>query len=510
MKKIILLLALMISSLGFSQTELLTNGDFENGTSPWVGNNFSVVSGEAYISSTNAGGNLWDTQLVQGGLAFVNGQEYTLTFWARAAADRTVEVAIQNVGAWDDQFRQANIALTTTMTQYTYTFNATSDNSNVQIGFLMAGTTSTDAIYYDDISLVTQAADPTADATLSNLTVDGVTVSGFSPNTLDYNVGLPQGTTVVPTVVATTAQPSPASAVVTPAASIPGSTTVLVTAPNGIDTNTYTINFSITANQTFDLTFESGAVGSVASNWNVFENDSNPVLEVVANPNPSGVNTSATVAKITTLAGSSSSGGRPWAGCESQHGTMWEWELDGTTTTITMDVYKTVISDVGIKMVNTTSGTIFQLVQPNTVTNAWETLTYDISSFVASGENHDIDQIVVFPDWQDPRATDNITYFDNISWEGLKTADAPVLGVSDYETTELKVYPNPSKVEWNIKANGQIINSIEVFDILGKQVVILKPNATDVVIDASTLNKGIYLAKVVSSNSIKTIKLVKN
>ena len=31
MKKITLLLSLLITSIGFSQTELLTNGDFSNG-----------------------------------------------------------------------------------------------------------------------------------------------------------------------------------------------------------------------------------------------------------------------------------------------------------------------------------------------------------------------------------------------------------------------------------------------------------------------------------------------
>ena len=71
MKKITLLCAFLITSLGFSQTyDLLTNGDFENGTEPWVGNNLSVVAGEAFVSETNAGGNPWDTQLVHANLQF--------------------------------------------------------------------------------------------------------------------------------------------------------------------------------------------------------------------------------------------------------------------------------------------------------------------------------------------------------------------------------------------------------------------------------------------------------
>jgi hypothetical protein len=352
-----------------------------------------------------------------------------------------------------------------------------------------------------------EAVDPLIDATLSDLTVNGVTVAGFSSSTLNYNIELPIGTTAVPTVVATTSQASPASAIVMDAASLPGTTSVIVTAQNGVDTNTYTINFTVEitpVNQTFDLTFEPGTAGSVASNWNVFENDSNPPFEVVPNPNPSGVNTSSTVAKLTTLIA-----GEQFAGCETQHGTIWEWVLDGTTTTITIDVYKTVISDVGIKMVNTTSGTIFQLLQPNTVVNAWETLTYDITGAIASGENHDIDQIVVFTDWQ-ARTTDNISYFDNVSWEGLKIAEAPLLGTEDFEALELKVYPNPTQNVWNIKSGNQIINSVQVFDMLGKYVMSINPNSNETQIDASTFNAGLYFVKIKSDAGSKTIKLINN
>ena len=36
MKKITLLLSLLMTSIGFSQSELLTNGDFSNGDANWV------------------------------------------------------------------------------------------------------------------------------------------------------------------------------------------------------------------------------------------------------------------------------------------------------------------------------------------------------------------------------------------------------------------------------------------------------------------------------------------
>ena len=71
-----------------------------------------------------------------------------------------------------------------------------------------------------------------SDASLSDLKVDGTTITSFNPSTLIYNVELAIGTITVPTVAAT-ANDSEANAVVTNASSLPGSTTIVVTAEDG-------------------------------------------------------------------------------------------------------------------------------------------------------------------------------------------------------------------------------------------------------------------------------------
>ena len=176
MKKITLLLSLLITSIGFSQTELLTNGDFSNADTNWALTGGSVVNDEAAFATTASGGDPWGTQLVQGSLSFINAQQYTISFDARADAARDITFAIQNVGAWTDQFRQ-NFSLTTTMTTYTATFNATSTNSNVQIGFLMGGFGVTDGVYYDNVSLTTNAAASCSDG-IQNQDETGVDCGG--------------------------------------------------------------------------------------------------------------------------------------------------------------------------------------------------------------------------------------------------------------------------------------------------------------------------------------------
>ena len=66
----------------------------------------------------------------------------------------------------------------------------------------------------------------------------------FGPLSSSYSVELPVGTTTVPTVAATTTDTN-ASAVVTAATSIPGTTTIAVTAQDGATTNTVSIAWTL-------------------------------------------------------------------------------------------------------------------------------------------------------------------------------------------------------------------------------------------------------------------------
>ena len=94
------------------------------------------------------------------------------------------------------------------------------------------------------------------DATLSDLTVGGETVDGFDPDDIEYDVVLPLGTTVVPTVDGTANDTKAKSVVVTAATSLPGSTTVVVTAEDNSTTKTYTINFSVATSKDIVLVYK--------------------------------------------------------------------------------------------------------------------------------------------------------------------------------------------------------------------------------------------------------------
>ena len=159
------------------------------------------------------------------------------------------------------------------------------------------------------------------------------------------------------------------------------------------------------------IDFETGCYGANWT-WTVFENSENPpALEIVSNPNSSGINTSSTVAKFTAL-----SSGAAYAGCESQHGSdIGSFKFDSNNSIVKIMVYKTVISDVGLKFVESDGEAQPEVKVANTKTNEWEELTFDLSGSIGKGKTGIIDQIVIFPDFKD-RSSDHIIYFDNISF----------------------------------------------------------------------------------------------
>ncbi|HMC01214.1 MAG TPA: T9SS type A sorting domain-containing protein [Flavobacteriaceae bacterium] len=111
-------------------------------------------------------------------------------------------------------------------------------------------------------------------------------------------------------------------------------------------------------------------------------------------------------------------------------------------------------------------------------------------------------------------ATDGANTNRYIQVDGDKTVSyvweqPEALGNSDFELATFKLFPNPTQDNWNIKSNNREITSIQVYDVLGKSVKSIKPNAFEAVIDASTFTKGLYFAKIDSDSGSQILKLVK-
>ena len=93
---------------------------------------------------------------------------------------------------------------------------------------------------------------------------------------------------------------------------------------------------------------------------------------------------------------------------------------------------------------------------------------------------------------------------------GITTIDPLLLSTESFELNALSVNPNPTNDNWKISATSQIEN-VQVFDILGKQVMSLSPSSLEVDIPAERLKSGLYLARITGADgSDKTIRLLKN
>lgn len=158
------------------------------------------------------------------------------------------------------------------------------------------------------------------------------------------------------------------------------------------------------------INFEPGGFGANWT-WTVFENGSNPPVEIVLNPDASGINTSATVLKATAL-----QVGQPWVGFESKHGAdIGSFTFDQTNKIVRIMVWKSVISDVGLKFAESNGEAQPEVKVANTKINEWEELTFDLSGSIGKGITGIIDQIIIFPDFNlNGRTSDNVIYIDNI------------------------------------------------------------------------------------------------
>ncbi len=150
-----------------------------------------------------------------------------------------------------------------------------------------------------------------------------------------------------------------------------------------------------------NIDFESASTGS-GFTWIMDQNGSNPPLTFIANPVSGGINTTATVAKFTAM-----QSGQPWALTFTDDADA--FTFDATNKIVKIMVYKTVISNIGLKFEGASPAV--EILVPNTVVNAWEEITFDFSASIGNSYN----RLVIIPDFNMAgRTQDNVIYFDNV------------------------------------------------------------------------------------------------
>ena len=238
-----------------------------------------------------------------------------------------------------------------------------------------------------------------------------------------------------------------------------------------------------------DIDFESTGFGANWV-WTTDNNFSDPVLEIVANPNMGGANSSTSVAKFT-----STTAGDPWALTFTDN--IGSFTFTAANSMVTIMVRKSKVSDVGLKFEG--PGIYKEIKIPNTLTNGdWELLTFDFSSEIGST----FDRLVVIPDFDDSRFQDHITYFDQISF-GNQTA-----GLDDFTLSSVKMYPNPANDFVSFYSVSNAVLEVAIYDMLGKQV--LRSDRVQSQLNISSLHPGMYFVNMTQGTRVTLKKLVVN
>ncbi len=241
-----------------------------------------------------------------------------------------------------------------------------------------------------------------------------------------------------------------------------------------------------------DIDFESDGFGANWV-WTVHNNHSNPGFEMVSNPNNTGINSTESAARFTSLAE-----GAAWALTFTDN--IGTFLFNQNNKIVSMMVLKTVASNVGIKfeLIDTTNGQVVydkELQLPTTLTNGdWELLHFDFSSEIGTAYN----RLVIIPDFAD-RSQDQITYIDQISF-------GSTAGLQDTGLDSIKLVPNPARDWVELYGNFTDHVQLEIFDLQGKSIKRL--TAVDNRISISHLKSGLYFVKFELAGQITTKKLV--
>lgn len=149
-------------------SDLIKNGSFEGSLSSWI----LILSSPASVDlidtkDTAADGKFsaninikstslksWYAQFRQNDLSIVAGKTYTLTFWALAGQNISMDYVLQLVNYPYKRLFSNTVSLSTKWKKYSYTYRATTSYNNVFVGFNLTNTKSN--VWIDNISLISR------------------------------------------------------------------------------------------------------------------------------------------------------------------------------------------------------------------------------------------------------------------------------------------------------------------------------------------------------------------
>lgn len=151
--------------------------------------------------------------------------------------------------------------------------------------------------------------------------------------------------------------------------------------------------------------------------------------------------------------------------------------------------------------------------QTNTTVAGWETLEFNFANQAPGTELLSVglnmgwkyNEAAIFFNFGTEGAVAGAQtyYFDDVQFGDLSTRTENF----DFET--LQIFPNPTCDRWIFSFEKKEIRSVEIFDLLGKQVFFATPGNDFFEIDAAGFLPGNYVAKISASSGSRFFKLIK-
>ena len=352
-------------------------------------------------------------------------------------------------------------------------------------------------VYLDNLYFWKAPTNQNTDASLSDLTVNGSTVTGFSSTTTSYTVELPEGS-AVPTVTATPTDGN-ATAVVTDATSLPGNTTITVTAQSGSASQTYTISFVYEASDSGLSAYDNFEGDGNITTW---AEDATTMDTGFSNPFSTGINSSNTVLKYQDAGGQ-------YANIRfdvSENFDLSSKSLFALKIYVpTAGITGNQPNQISLKLQDGTLGepwgTQCEIIKP-IVLDQWQEVTFDFDedSYVNLDGNSpdpmtrsDFNRVVLQVNSENNN-DQVVAYIDDFLYNSVLSVKEVVRPIS--------MYPNPVKDKLNI---SEEFDFVEVYNMTGRKVLKSKSSP----LSMESLPKGIYLVRVRSKHKTTSLKIIK-
>ncbi|NHM01204.1 T9SS type A sorting domain-containing protein [Flavobacterium difficile] len=145
--------------------------------------------------------------------------------------------------------------------------------------------------------------------------------------------------------------------------------------------------------------------------------------------------------------------------------------------------------------------------QTNTTVVGWQMMEFDFNN-QASGTavfnpafNFNLMSIFFNFGTDGATAGEKTYYFDSVSY-------AAPLSNQSFEEAKISMYPNPATSTLFI-SSLENIEAISIYNVIGQEVMNLKVNDSNAVLDVSSFQKGLYIVKTISAGKISSSKFIK-